>query len=176
MSVPNQKIVQVAPRTARSKTNLYATMNIDALQQAMRDLKGSGLKMWLYFNKNQNNYTFELSRKACEEWGIKKDSYYDGLRKLEEKGYLRQSHQGSNFYQFYETPRTENQNGGKLNNWFSEETNFSSGNQNNISEKQSLLSGNQYRNNTYSTKILQNNTLPSFPKIERKPEWDRLGF
>lgn len=176
MSVPNQKIVQVAPRTERSKTNLYATMNIDALQQAMQDLKGSGLKMWLYFNKNQDKYTFELSRKACEEWGIKKDSYYDGLRNLEEKGYLRQSHQGSNFYQFYETPRSENQNGGNLNNWFSEETIIPSENQKYLSESQNYLSENQYRNNTYNTKILQDNTLPPFPKIERKPEWDRLGF
>ena len=31
MSVANQKIIQLAPRTARGKTNLYATMNLDAL-------------------------------------------------------------------------------------------------------------------------------------------------
>jgi hypothetical protein len=31
MSVPNQKIVQLARRTARDKTHLFAQMNIDAL-------------------------------------------------------------------------------------------------------------------------------------------------
>ena len=50
-------------------------MNLIALQQAMKDLKGSSFKLWTYFNKNQDNYRFELSQKACAEWGIKKDSY-----------------------------------------------------------------------------------------------------
>ena len=80
MSVQNQKIVQIARRTKRDKDNLYAMTNLEALQQAMSTLKGSGLKMWLYLNKNQDNYRLELSRVACEEWGIKKDSYYDGIR------------------------------------------------------------------------------------------------
>ena len=115
--------------------------------------------MWLYLNKNQDKYTFELSRKACEEWGIKKDSYYDGLKDLEAKGYLRQSRQGSNFYYFYESPRSENQNGGDSNDWFSEESNISSVNQNNLSEKQNILSVCQYRNNTYNTRIIKDNTL-----------------
>ena len=88
MSVPNQKIVEIGTRTARNGNNLYATMNLDALQQAMKTLKGSSLKMWLYFNKNQEHYAFELSRADCLEWGIKKDSYYDGIEELIEKGYL----------------------------------------------------------------------------------------
>ena len=98
MSVPNQKIVQIGKRTVRDGKNLYATMNLEALQQAMNTLKGSSLKMWLYLNKNQEKYTFELSRAACLEWGIKKDSYYDGVRELVEKGYLVQSRGGSNYY------------------------------------------------------------------------------
>ena len=47
MSVPNQKIVQIGKRTVRDGKHLYATMNLDAMQQAMRTLKGSSLKMWL---------------------------------------------------------------------------------------------------------------------------------
>ena len=47
--------------------------------------------MWLYFNKNQDGYKFELSQKACQAWGIKKDSYYDGIRELELKGYLKRN-------------------------------------------------------------------------------------
>ena len=56
MSVANQKIVQIAPRTKRDSEHLFAMMNIDALQMAMQELKGSALKMWLYFNKNQERY------------------------------------------------------------------------------------------------------------------------
>ena len=103
MSVQNQKIVQIARRTKRDKDNLYAMTNLEALQQAMSTLKGSGLKMWLYLNKNQDNYRFDLSRQACEEWGIKKDSYYDGIRNLIDYGYLRPLCAGSNIYIFFKT-------------------------------------------------------------------------
>jgi hypothetical protein len=77
------------------------------LSAAVHDLKGSALKMWLYFNKNQDGYKFELSQKTCLDWGIKKDSYYDGLRELESKGYLLPIYEGSNIYCFYEKPKTE---------------------------------------------------------------------
>ena len=86
--------------------------NQDALQQAMTKLKGSGLKMWLYINKNQDNYRFELSRKACEDWGIKKDSYYDGFNDLVNHGYLRLSKEGSNVYHFFENALAENPTSG----------------------------------------------------------------
>jgi hypothetical protein len=55
-------------------------MNLEALQMAMKTLKGSSLKMWLYLNKNKERFTFELSRAACLEWGIKKDSYIEPQR------------------------------------------------------------------------------------------------
>ena len=71
----------------------------------MVDLKECGLKMWLYFNKNQNNHSFELSMKACEAWGIKKNSYYRGIEELIEKGYLHQLKEDSNVYIFYEKPK-----------------------------------------------------------------------
>ena len=110
MSVPNQKKIRIAKRTKRSKTNLYATMNIDALQAAVRNLKGSALKMWLYFNKNQEDFELELSQKACAAWGIKKDSYYDGIEELTRKRYLLPTHWGSNVYYFYESPKSEDPN------------------------------------------------------------------
>lgn len=40
-----------------------------------------------------------LSCAACAAWGIKKTSYYEGVKELEEKGYL--IHQGGNKYIFY---------------------------------------------------------------------------
>ena len=151
MSVPNQKIVQIAPRTKRDSNHLFAMMNIDALQVAMRDLKGAHLRLWLYFNKNQDGYKFELSPKACSEWGIKKDSYYSGIEELIKKGYLIPIHYGSNIYQFYEIPQAEKANAEKAN-WFSETTIEDSANTKKLSE-------NPERNNTNITEIKQNKTI-----------------
>lgn len=151
MSFPNQKKVKIAERTERDKDHLYATMNIDALSAAVRDLNGSALKMWLYFNKNQKNYMFELSQKACDDWGIKKDSYYNGIKELEAKGYLYPLHEGSNIFCFYETARAENPN--QLSEkpiWFSET-------QNNLSENPERNN----TNNTNNTKIKQYMTMES---------------
>lgn len=176
MSVPNQKIVQIARRTKRDKDNLYAMTNLEALQQAMNTLKGSGLKMWLYLNKNQDNYRFDLSRQACEEWGIKKDSYYEGIRNLIDNGYLRQIRDGSNIYLFFENRLAENPNSVELNFYYSENPkpaadlpNKGYGIPNQTAEKPK-------RNNTYNTSILQNNTSSFSPKTDTE-EWKRkLGF
>lgn len=146
MSVANQKIVQIAPRTKRDSENLFAMMNIDALQAAVQDLKGSALKMWLYFNKNQDSYKFELSQKACLAWGIKKDSYYAGIEELIRKGYLLPIYEGSNIYCFYEKPKVEKPID------FSETENPASDLQKNVSDF-------PRRNNTNNTEIIQNRTL-----------------
>lgn len=151
MSVPNQKIVQIAPRTKRDSNHLFAMMNIDALQVAMRDLKGAHLRLWLYFNKNQDGYKFELSPKACSEWGIKKDSYYSGIEELIKKGYLIPIHYGSNIYQFYEIPQAEKATSQKAT-WFTETKNYDSAPTKKLSE-------NPERNNTNITKIKQNKTI-----------------
>ena len=146
MSVPNQKIVQIAPRTKRDADHLFATMNIDALQAAVQDLKGSALKLWLYFNKNQDGYQFELSQKACCDWGIKKDSYYAGVEELVSKGYLVPIYMGSNIYKFYEKAIAEKPKE------FSE-------NENRSTVFQKTPSDFPERNNTNITKIKQNKTI-----------------
>ena len=64
--------------------------NLDALQMAMKTLNGSGLKLWLYLNKNQDGYRFELSRVDCANWGIKKDSYYKAVEELIQKGLIKE--------------------------------------------------------------------------------------
>ena len=151
MSVPNQKIVQIAPRIKRDSDHLYAMMNIDALSAAVQDLKGSGLKMWLYFNKNQDGYKFELSQKACQLWGIKKDSYYDGIRELESKGYLFPIYEGSNIYKFYETPPSEKPKVEKPP-FFSETDIPPSG-------FEKMAPDFPQRNNTNNTRIIQNKTI-----------------
>lgn len=177
MSVPNQKIVQIARRTKRDKDNLYAMTNLEALQQAMNILKGSGLKMWLYLNKNQDNFRFDLSRQACEEWGIKKDSYYDGIRNLIDKGYLRPLRAGSNIYIFFENRLAENPNSVELDFYYSENSKPATGFQKTGYGNQKRMSENPERNNTYSTDILHNNTPSVYPKKETKEEaYRRLGF
>ena len=84
-------------------------MNIEALKQAMINLNGnSGLLLWLYLNKNDDKYfPIELSQKASEAWGIKKDSYYRAVEELIAKGYL-VGGEDSNLYTFYEVPVSQN--------------------------------------------------------------------
>ena len=177
MSVPNQKIIQIARRTKRDKDNLFATTNLEALQQAMNLLKGSGLKMWLYLNKNQENYRFELSRQACADWGIKKDSYYDGIRNLIDNGYLRPTHTGSNVYYFYENALTENPTFDESEFYLTDYTKGSSANQNAAYGIQNRYTEIPERNNIYNTGILQNNTSSEYRKREeRKSKYSDLGF
>lgn len=177
MTYPNQKEVQVAKRTPRNKENLFSTTNLEALQQAMNCLKGSGLKMWLYCNKNQEQYRFALSQKACEEWGIKKDSYYDGIRNLIDNGYLRPLRAGSNVYIFFENCLAENPSSVELDFYYSENSKPSASFPKNGYGNQKRMSEKPKRNNTYSTDILHNNTSSVYPKKETKEEaYRRLGF
>ena len=146
MSVPNQKIVKLAPRTKRDSEHLYSMNNLDALQTAMKTLNGSGLKLWLYLNKNQDGYRLELSRVDCANWGIKKDSYYKAVDELIQKGFLVQDHFGSNLFWFHEKAVMPKQ------------IKFSEKNENvtKISKKESE---NQERNNTNNTEIIKNITI-----------------
>ena len=102
MSVQNQDIIKLAKREPWDSNNKFARMHLDALQDAMNNLKGETLKLWLYLDKNIDSYELELSQKACEEWGLKKDAYYTAKKKLIELGYLVPIRDGSNIYNFYE--------------------------------------------------------------------------
>ena len=112
----------------------------------MQVLNGSGLKLWLYLNKNQDNYRTELSRVDCAKWGIKKDSYYSAVDELIKKGFLVQDHYGSNVFWFHEKA-------------VSVKPNHFSENQTEEAEKPKKVSENPYRNITNNTKIIQNNTI-----------------
>ena len=152
--------------------------NLDSLRQAMNCLKGSGLKMWLYLNKNQDAYRFALSRVDCAEWGIRKDSYYDGIKDLIANGYLRQSQPGSNLYIFYENALTENPTPGYSEFYFTENTMPATEIQNRRYGIPKGTAANPERNNINNTRTLQNNTLATKPEndddywaeLERKEE------
>lgn len=103
MSVANQKIIYGSVLAPCDKENLYMVINQDALFAAMEDLKPVGFKMWLYFSKNQASHKFDLSLEACKKLGIKKNTYYEGLKELETKGYLVPA-SGNGFF-FYQIPK-----------------------------------------------------------------------
>lgn len=88
------------------KNNLYATINLEALQCAMIDLKGESFKLWCYLTKNQNGYEFALSKVDAIKWGIGSKSSYDrAVAELIEKKYLVET--SSNHFDFYELPKGE---------------------------------------------------------------------
>ncbi len=50
-SVPNQRKI-IIEKAQSNKNNLYAIVNLKALNNAMLSLNGEAFKMWMYFNKN----------------------------------------------------------------------------------------------------------------------------
>lgn len=59
------------------------------MKSAMQNLKGESFKLWCYLSKNQDGYTFALSKVDALNWGIGSKSSYDrGIHELIEKGYL----------------------------------------------------------------------------------------
>lgn len=102
---PNQKVIKVNKEPC-NKNNLYAMYNLDALLYAMQDLKGETFKMWCYLNKNQQGYTFALSKVDAVQWGIGSKSSYDrAIGELINKGYLVAIE--DNKYNFFEMPKEE---------------------------------------------------------------------
>lgn len=104
-SVENQKTIRIEKEQA-NKDNPYTIYNLNALKSAMLDLKGETFKLWCYLDKNQNGYTFALSKVDALNWGIGSKSSYDrAVKELIEKGYL--INVSGNSYNFYELPREE---------------------------------------------------------------------
>lgn len=105
-TVPNQKVITVKKEKTDEK-NYYCKINLSALEQSALDLQSGAFKLWIYFAKNQNNYTFGLSNKAVEEcFGMKIKQYNNAVAELIEKGYLIQ--QKGNLYFFSEKPIKDN--------------------------------------------------------------------
>lgn len=107
-TVANQDLAEVHKEPC-DKNNIYAMINIEAMQLAMKDLTPVQFQVWLYFAKNQAGYVFAVSPAAAlNEFGIKKDSFQTAKRVLKEKGYLvANPAKGSNYFIFYEKPVEE---------------------------------------------------------------------
>ena len=105
-TVPNQKVVSVKKEITDEK-HYYCKINLQALENASRGLQSGAFKLWVYFSKNQPNYTFALSSKEVEEsFGIKIKQYNNAIAELIEKRYLVQ--EKGNLYFFYEIPQQSN--------------------------------------------------------------------
>ena len=105
-TVPHQKVVSVKKEMTDEK-HYYCKINLNALESASRDLQAGAFKLWIYFSKNQPNYTFALSSKEVEEsFGIKIKQYNNAIAELIEKRYLVQE-KGNQFF-FYEIPQQSN--------------------------------------------------------------------
>lgn len=103
--VPNQKTITIKKEYCDTK-NLYAKINIEALTSAVQDLKGESFKLWIYFSKNQDNYSFNLSKVDAINFGIGSISSYNrAVAELVEKGYLQEVQK--DVYNFIEKPRKD---------------------------------------------------------------------
>ncbi len=99
-SVENQKLI-TTKGAKHDKSNIYALINIEAMEKAMQLLKPNTFKLWCYMAKNQDNYTFALSRvDACRMCNISKPTYLTSIQELIEVGYLVNTK--GNSYDFYE--------------------------------------------------------------------------
>lgn len=107
-TVANQEVAEVKKEPCDTD-NIYAKINIEAMQLAMKDLTPVQFQVWLYFAKNQAGYVFAVSPAAAlNEFGIKKDSFQKAKTVLKEKGYLVPNPaKGKNYYVFYEKPIEE---------------------------------------------------------------------
>lgn len=96
----NQKII-TTKCALHDTQNIYAKINIEAMECAMALLKPNTFKVWCYMAKNQNNYTFALSCvDACRFCKISKPTYLACIQELIDTGYLVNTH--GNSYDFYE--------------------------------------------------------------------------
>ena len=107
-SNPNQDMVTVQKEPC-DKQHLYATINLEAMRLAMKDLTPAQFEVWMYFAKNQAGYTFAVSPAAAlDEFGIKKDTFQKAKVVLKDKGYLIEDlARGKNHWIFREIPEEE---------------------------------------------------------------------
>lgn len=96
----NQKTV-TTKSAQHNKNNIYATIGVEAMEEAMALLKHATFKLWCYMAKNQNNYTFALSKvDACRFCRISEGTYKAAVNELISVGYLVNT--DGNHYDFYE--------------------------------------------------------------------------
>lgn len=127
ITVPNQKVIRIEKEPC-GKGNLYAAINLNAMEAAAQALDAGAFKLWIYFAKNQNGYEFALSSKdAHATFGLGKSQYDTAVKKLISSGYLTNT-QGNQYifseipaskqllYENYTTPLSDNNTRNNTNN------------------------------------------------------------
>ena len=112
-TVPNQRTITTNKASCSSKNinEYYTPINLVALEKAMKQLSANAFKMWVYLGKNQNNYTFALSKVDALKWcGFSEGTYRKAFIELKEEGYLKAKTTGSNHYDFYEIAQPKEKN------------------------------------------------------------------
>ena len=102
-TVPNQWVLTIHKEPINEDT-LYARFEMTALEHAGYDLDAGAFKLWIYLAKNQDGYTFALSRADIEKrFNMGKTQYDKARKELVSKGYL--VNERGNYYIFYERPK-----------------------------------------------------------------------
>lgn len=175
-TVPNQKIISIHKQTC-GKGNVFAQINMNALELAAQKLPAGPFKLWIYFAKNQDNYNFALSyTDAQERFGLGRSQYDTAISTLIKEKYLVETKTESNIYDFYEVPKkdstySENLNTENPNTTYSENPNTSS-----IENQNTTYSENQKRNITYNNTINNTYNITDGPLLitqaEKNPRYD----
>lgn len=83
---------------------LTAYIDIDALNLA-GTLPANAFKLWVYLDKNANNYEFALSCVDYCHWsGASASTYHRAIQELKNQHYLVEDSRRKNTYIFYEMP------------------------------------------------------------------------
>lgn len=100
-TVPNQKVVKVMHDIC-DKSHLYTMCNVKANSRALKELSPNTYKLYMYFDLNQDGYTFALSYQAVHNaTGMSDKTYQKAVNELIEKKYLVPS-ETKGLYIFYD--------------------------------------------------------------------------
>ena len=104
-TVPNQRTISIKKEKC-DKDNIYTSINLKALTKASKQLSANAFKFWIYLAKNQNNYTFALSKVATIDFcRFGESTYTKVFKELKEFGYLKETSKDK--YDFYEFPKDD---------------------------------------------------------------------
>lgn len=98
----NQKLITVHRNDPEGR---FTVISLKSIDQAAMNLKDGAFKLWIFFCKNQNNYTFAPSSSVLmRTFNMKKNKYDNAIHELIEKGYLVQDKANPFEYIFVERP------------------------------------------------------------------------
>lgn len=109
---PNQRAITIQKEQS-DKKHLYAIINLAAMDAAARTLTSlAGIKLWMYLDKNQDNYKIEAfsAQGFCEWANVSRAAYNTAFEELREKGYMILNEGTKTVFTFYEKPQEESAN------------------------------------------------------------------